>query len=64
MVTNDRRRLTISLDPVDYSVLEVLADTHDRSLNWLICQAVKRYIEDSSAAPTAVAPRERQTRLL
>lgn len=59
-----KRRLTISMDEPDYRALEQLAEQDERSLSWVICQAVKFYLEElrSTESPTLI--RERQTSLL
>lgn len=44
------RRLTISLDDHDYRQVELLAETQERSLNWVICRAVKEYLERQGIA--------------
>ena len=60
---NDKKRLTISLDTPDYDELQALAERDDRSLSWVISQAVKRYIEAAKTAPGGGLPREQQIRL-
>lgn len=50
IMVNDRsghsmRRLTISLDDQDYRQISLLAEAEERSLNWVICRAVKEYLE-------------------
>lgn len=59
-----KRRLTISLDERDYVELERLADQDQRSMSWVICQAVKRYLEEVRAADRPHLLRERQISLL
>ena len=59
-----KRRLTISLHETDYRELEYLATKDERSLSWLICQAVRRYLEDVQARDSDQLLRERQISLL
>lgn len=59
----DKKRLTISLDAGDHAALQHLADREERSLNYLIVQAVKYYLEAVRTSENGRAPREQQTRL-
>jgi predicted transcriptional regulator len=51
MVTNSRRtsasrnRLTISLDQDSYTALAQLAKERERSMNWIISRALKRFLQ-------------------
>ena len=44
------RRLTISLDSQAYARLQTLAREEDRSLSWLIGQAVKEFLTRHAVA--------------
>lgn len=47
MPSNPRKfRITVSLEERDYEALTTLADREERSLSWLVAQAVKRYLEN------------------
>lgn len=59
-----KRRLTISLDEADYRALEQLAEQDDRSLSWIICQAVKLYLEEIRSTGSSTLIRERQISML
>lgn len=59
----EKKRLTISLDPTDYAALEELATRGERSLSWLIGQAVKSYVKAAKARADEGLSREHQTRL-
>lgn len=60
----EKKRLTISLDPIDYAKLEELAIEGERSLSWLIGQAVKCYVEAAKTSESGRLPRQHQTRLI
>lgn len=45
MTSNATERLTISLDAVDRAALDDLSKEMDRSLGWLVRQAVREYLE-------------------
>lgn len=60
---SQKRRLTISLDAPDYADLQELADQDDRSLSWIVSQAVKVYLERSKQRDARALPRESQVRL-
>lgn len=59
----EKKRLTISLDLIDYTALEELAARGDRSLSWLIGQAVKSYVRAEKSDADASVRRESQTPL-
>lgn len=44
------RRLTISLDRDAYARLQILAEAEDRSLSWLIGQAVQDFLAKNALA--------------
>lgn len=60
---SDKRRLTISLDTPDYAELTTIADQEDRSLSWVVSQAVKVYLERAKQSEGRALPRESQVRL-
>lgn len=62
-VAIDKRRLTISLDEEDYAALQTIAETDDRSMSWVIGQAVKQYLDTVADARPDLLPRERQIQL-
>jgi hypothetical protein len=54
----NRHRLTISLNGPDYEALSVYAEAQERSLSWVIAQAVKRFLaseQPQEQLPFAVA---------
>jgi hypothetical protein len=60
----EKRRLTISLDEPDYVEIQNLAAAEDRSLAWIVSQAVKKYLEVCRDRPVGTRlPQETQTRL-
>lgn len=60
----EKRRLTVSLDVADYVAIQELAVSEDRSLTWIVSQAVKRYLEACRGrSDGARLPREGQTHL-
>lgn len=59
----DKRRLTISLEPRDYEDLQVLAESQQRSLNWVVTQAIRRHLETIDAEQPDLLRRARQVRL-
>jgi hypothetical protein len=60
---SNKKRLTISLDEGDHGDLLKLAEQEERSLNWVVVQAVRYYLEQVKSAPRDRLPRENQTRL-
>lgn len=63
MGNTEKRRLTISLDIADYEEVERLAERDDRSLSWVIGEAVKCYLEIARQSDTGRLPRHTQTEL-
>lgn len=60
MVTRSRekvlKRVTLTLDPDDYSTINALAERSEVSASWLIRRAVREFLErhkgDASVSPT------------
>lgn len=63
MGMTDKRRLTISLDVDDYDEVRRLAESDDRSLSWVINEAVKCYLELARESDLDRPPRHQQTEL-
>lgn len=63
MSKTEKRRLTISLEPDDYLEIAELARDDDRSLNWVINEAVKCYLELNRQSDAERPLRHQQTRL-
>lgn len=53
------RRLTISLDPGDYGQLVELAERDQRSLSWVIGQAVREFLDRHPAPKQLELPVKR-----
>lgn len=56
----ERRRLTISLEPEEYEALVHYAESNERSLNWVVKHAVKKFL--SSEDPQIGLPLEPEHR--
>lgn len=63
MSETEKRRLTISLEKQDYTKIDQLARRDDRSLNWVINEAVKCYLELNRQSETDGPLRHQQTQL-
>lgn len=63
MSESSKRRLTISLEMEDYRKVEHLAERDDRSLSWVIGEAVKCYLELARQSDSDRLPRHKQTEL-
>lgn len=63
MAKSNKRRLTISLEAEDYEEVERLAEYDDRSLSWVINEAVKCYLELARQSDSSRPPRHHQTEL-
>ena len=63
LLMSEKKRLTISLDPMDYAALEELATRGERSLSWLIGQAVKSYVKTVNVATDERLLNKPQSRL-
>lgn len=56
------RRLTISLAEAEYKQVARLAESEERSLNWVICKAVREYLEKWAPAQQIEIFRRRRKR--
>lgn len=63
MTESEKRRLTITLEQDDYAQIDQLAERDDRSLNWVINEAVKCYLELVRQSDSERPLRHQQTRL-
>lgn len=63
MSGSTKRRLIVSLDMEDYRVFEHLAEHDDRSLSWVIGEAVKFYLELARQSGSIHLTRHTQTEL-
>ncbi len=48
VTTNSADRLTVTLDAADRAALEKLAKDRERSLAWIVREAVRRYLADAN----------------
>ena len=51
-----QHRLTISLEADDYRRLCVLARSEDRSLSWLVCRALRTFLDRHAVAEQLAMP--------
>lgn len=42
------QKLSVSLDPYTYELLQALARDHDRSLSYIICVAIQRHADSDA----------------
>jgi len=50
---SEKANLAVKLDPALRERLKALGETKKRSAHWLMCEAIKRYIEAEEAAERA-----------
>jgi predicted transcriptional regulator len=48
-------RVTVSIDPDDHAILELLAKNNDLSASWYIRKAIRQFLETDSSAQALIS---------